>query len=322
MTDETIELSILFADISDTTGLGETLGGDAARELVAQCVTLMKEQVKKHQGEIVKSVGDELMCAFPKPDAALRAVMGIRNAVNERLPRMNPKTPANLTIRAGLHHGTATRRGDAVSGEADRMAGLMAGLARAGQILMTACTVDSLSTEARALTRPAGPFSIPGTDDEVEAYEVGRPKGSAQAPPQAPAAKDTAGRGNASAQAAPAAPGAEQAAPAKEGPHLRLRYRGREKRIGARDVPLVMGRGKTVNIVVADSRASREHARIEHREDGFFLVDQSRHGTYLLTEEGPRVLRGEEAPLTGAGKIAFGREPAEATEVIEFACEA
>ncbi|NIR27793.1 MAG: adenylate/guanylate cyclase domain-containing protein [Gammaproteobacteria bacterium] len=318
MTDKTTELSILFADISDTTGLGETVGSRAALDLVAQCITLMREQVKKHQGEVVKSVGDELMCAFAKPDAALRAVMGIRNAVNERLPRINPHTPPNLTIRAGLHHGPATRQGNVISGEAKRMAGLMAGLARAGQILVTARTVDALSAGGRALTRAAGPFSIPGTDDEVEAYEVGRPKPGAR---QAPAGKASAGGGNGSAEATRPASGSASKTGEQRGPHLRLRYRGRETRVGAKQVPLVMGRGKTVNILIADSRASREHARIEHREGRFFLVDQSRHGTYLVTAEVRRVLQGEEAPLTGSGKIAFGRDPDEASDFIAFTCE-
>ena len=34
-----------------------------------------------------------------------------------------------------------------------------------------------------------------------------------------------------------------------------------------------MGRGHTVDIPVMDIKCSREHCKIEHRPDGFYLVD-------------------------------------------------
>ena len=74
-------------------------------------------------------------------------------------------------------------------------------------------------------------------------------------------------------------------------------------------------------MVVNDTMASREHARIECRRDKFVLTDQSTNGTYVITSDGPAYLRREETALTGEGKISFGREIADADEVVNFTCD-
>ena len=81
---------------------------------------------------------------------------------------------------------------------------------------------------------------------------------------------------------------------------------------------MTLGRGKKVDFIVDDAMASREHARIACRRDKFVLTDQSTNGTYVETEEGVAYLRREEMTLTGKGKISFGRDLAEAQEVVSF----
>jgi predicted component of type VI protein secretion system len=71
-------------------------------------------------------------------------------------------------------------------------------------------------------------------------------------------------------------------------------------------------------MVVNDTMASREHARIECRRGKFFVADQSTNGTYVETENGVAYLRREEMQMSGEGRIALGRTPAEATEVVHF----
>ena len=88
------------------------------------------------------------------------------------------------------------------------------------------------------------------------------------------------------------------------------------------DMPvLVLGRGKKADMIINDSMASREHARIECRRGKFILTDMSTNGTYVQTPEGPAYLRREDVVLSGRGKIAFGRDLSEATEVVLFSCE-
>jgi pSer/pThr/pTyr-binding forkhead associated (FHA) protein len=83
---------------------------------------------------------------------------------------------------------------------------------------------------------------------------------------------------------------------------------------------VILGRGQKADMVINDSMASREHARIECRRGKFILTDMSTNGTYVETQEGPSYLRRDDIVLTGQGKIAFGRDLGEATEYVVFDC--
>jgi hypothetical protein len=103
--------------------------------------------------------------------------------------------------------------------------------------------------------------------------------------------------------------------------NLRLRYHTEVMDLNQDMSVVVLGRGKKADMVVNDSMASREHARIECRRGKFILTDMSTNGTYVETTEGPSYLRREDVVLTGEGKIALGRDLVEATEYVVFNCE-
>ena len=104
-------------------------------------------------------------------------------------------------------------------------------------------------------------------------------------------------------------------------PDGRVEYRDVRLVLDSTAGPLIIGRGKKADVVVDDAMASREHARIECRRGKFVLTDMSTNGTYLITPEGPSYLRREELVLTGEGRIALGRQLAEATEVVRYRCD-
>ena len=99
---------------------------------------------------------------------------------------------------------------------------------------------------------------------------------------------------------------------------MSLTYRSSEVTLSSSSGTVVLGRGKKADMIINDSMASREHARLECRRGKFYLTDQSTNGTYVQTEGGPAYLRREELELNGIGKIALGRELAEATEYVLF----
>ena len=93
-----------------------------------------------------------------------------------------------------------------------------------------------------------------------------------------------------------------------EGPAIRppptpaaaLLHRGRRF---ALETELTLGRAEDNDVVLADERASRHHARIVRSEEQFVVVDlDSRHGTYL---EGERVSH-QSRPLESGDAIAIG----------------
>lgn len=292
----TTDLAIVFADISGSTRLYETLGDAVARELVSQCLDLMSEQITKYDGTVIKTIGDEIMCTFPTAERAAESSMGMQEAITEDLPDMNPNMPSTMTIRVGLHFGSAILEGGDVFGDAVNVAARMAGLAKGGQIITTQQTAEELPPILRSTTRHLDRIPVKGKADLIDIFEViWQPEDVTRI------ATNVIKKVTKSVT-------------------LKLVYHDKVMRLDETSGTVILGRGKKADMVVNDTMASREHARIECRRDKFVLTDQSTNGTYVVTADGPAYLRREETTLTGEGKISFGRELAEAEEVVNFTC--
>jgi adenylate cyclase len=290
-------LSIVFADISGSTRLYESLGDAVARELIAQCLGVMTEYIENHGGRVIKTIGDEVMCTFPTADQAVEASVGMQEGVSEDLPELNPNTPPTMAIRIGLHHGPAILEGGDVFGDAVNVAARMAGLAKGGQIITTQDTAELLHSALRSSTRHLDRIPVKGKSEDIDIFEViWQSEDVTRMATGVLKSQDRPGQ-------------------------LVLNYGGRETRLDQDMPPIILGRGKKADMIINDSMASREHARIECRRGKFILTDMSTNGTYVLTPDGPSYLRREDIVLTGEGKITLGRDLSEATEVVNFICD-
>src|SRR3989442_6985919 len=69
-------VTIVFADISGSTALGETLDPEVVRSLLARYFDVLRTAVEHHDGVVEKYIGDAVMAAFglstPPQDGALR----------------------------------------------------------------------------------------------------------------------------------------------------------------------------------------------------------------------------------------------------------
>jgi adenylate cyclase len=297
MSRRNVTLSTVFAGISGSTRLYKQLDDDVARELIAQCLALMTAQIESRGGTVIKTLGDEIMCTFPTADAAVESTMAMQAAVTEGLSSINPNTPAALTIRVGLHFGPAILEGGDIFGDAVNVAARMASVAKGGQIITTRDTAAALSPLLVGSTRHLDRIRVKGKAEDMDIFEViWQPDDLTRIATDLFKKPDQDSR-------------------------LILQYHAREITMRASSGTVVLGRGKKADMVVNDSMASREHARIECRRGKFFVIDQSTNGTYVQTDDGPAYLRREELQLGGAGRIALGREIADATEVVLFECD-
>ncbi|NIP46921.1 MAG: FHA domain-containing protein [Gammaproteobacteria bacterium] len=297
MAKETASRAIVFADISGSTRLYETLGDTIARELVSQCLDLMTEQVNRHNGAVIKTIGDEIMSTFATAEQAVEACVAMQESVAEDLPHRNKHTPADFSIRIGMHYGSCILEGGDVFGDAVNVAARMAGIAKGGQIITTQDTAAELSPATRSSTRHLDRIPIKGKSEDVDIFEV-----IWQADDVTRMATGLLAQG------------------VNKLASLRLRYHAEVMDLDQNMNVFILGRGQKADMVVNDSMASREHARIECRRGKFILTDMSTNGTYVETAEGPSYLRREDIVLTGRGKIALGRDLGEATEYVVFDC--
>ena len=162
------QLAILFADISGSTMLYETLGNAAARQMVVRCLAMMTDRLAAHRGTLIKTIGDEIMCTFPSAGDALRAACDMQEAVENGKP--GGETP--MYIRVGFNCGEVIREADDVHGDAVNVAARITEVARARQILATHAAVDALPPDLRDKARHIRRAAIKGRQEELDLFQI------------------------------------------------------------------------------------------------------------------------------------------------------
>src|SRR5918992_165190 len=295
MAEQPSEAAVLFADVSGSTKLYETVGNAVAHAAVESCVNLMKHKTQAAKGRVIKTIGDEVMSAFPSADDAADAAIEMQLAICE-LPPVGSTT---LGIRVGFNYGTVVERDGDVFGDAVNLASRLASVATKGQIITARETVMLMSPMLKANTRAITTIQVKGKPQEIQVYELLWQQSEDMT--TLASHKSTFKPRNAT---------------------LRLKMQDTEVVLSVERPSFAMGRDQSADLVVKERMASRAHCKIERRLDKFILTDHSANGTFV-TIEGDKeiVLRREEFTLRGHGWIAFGQSRAGATDVLEFFCE-
>ena len=117
-------VTILFADLVDSTELGVKLDPEVLRSVLARYFDLVRASVERHGGIVEKFIGDAAMAAFGIPssheDDALRAVRAateLRDALGELNTNLAEAHGVALQVRIGLNTGEVLVA-DSGSGEA------------------------------------------------------------------------------------------------------------------------------------------------------------------------------------------------------------
>ena len=275
-------LSILFADVSGSTRLYDTLGNTRAQEIISKTLEVLSGSASRHQGTVVKAIGDELMCTFPSAALAAEGAKDMQRSVKQAVAtRTIPHE--SLSIRVGFHHGPVIPQAGDVFGDAVNVAARVVAQAKKAQILTTKSTVDALPEELRTGLRFIDRAALKGKKEELELFEVLWEFENLTIvqnifEERVHVAKITLIFGETSVELSHERPA------------------------------LHMGRGIENDFVIPEPLASRAHARVEFRRDRFVLIDQSINGTYVAIEgEKEVVLRRDEIVLQRDGRISLGK---------------
>lgn len=293
------EVSVLFADIGDSTALYETLGDSRAHEVVTRVLGILSDVARRHGGTVVKEIGDEIMVTLDTVDAAAAAACDMHEALEDR----NEHDPAKTTVavRIGLFHGPVIAETGDIYGDTVNTAARMVEQAKARQILLPRTTARALPDEFRRSTRFIDYATIRGKG-EVELVELLWEHDDLTLMAGMDRPLDT---------------------PAHSAGRLRVRYGDCEVILDTSRTVLVLGRNRACNLRIDEPLASRQHIRIERRNDRYFLVDQSTNGTWLQQADGSEhFIRRSEFPLVDAGRISLGRRlDDDGAKVVEFRVE-
>lgn len=289
--------AVLFVDISGSSQLYVDLGDAHASERVRACLGLLQRVVEANSGRLIKAIGDGLMCDFADVDQALQAAQEMHVSIADS------SDDASLSgIHVGCHYGPVIESEGDLYGDTVNVAARVAGVARAGQIIVTQETVAQLSGDRRQQVRALSDVSVKGRLDALTVLEyLWRPQGDLTRPHRTVRSRGGPAAGSKSAR-------------------LRLVFRDREVWLHRPASAITLGRDSACDLEIQDPGASRQHATIAIRGDKVVIVDHSSNGTYVAwDEESETWLRREEMILPPRGRISLGRSTrAPHATIVEF----
>jgi class 3 adenylate cyclase/tetratricopeptide (TPR) repeat protein len=172
-------VTVLFADVTGSTALGERLDPESFRRVMARYFDAARACLERHGGTVEKFIGDAVMAAFGVPvvhedDAlrALRAAVDLRDALETLNAELERSYGVTLQLRTGVNTGevvTGTQE-RLVTGDAVNVAARLEQAAEPGEILIGEQT-HRLAHGAIEVEK-TGPLVLKGKSDPLSAYRL------------------------------------------------------------------------------------------------------------------------------------------------------
>ena len=281
---ETVSLAILFADVARSTQLYELMGDETAQRIISECLARFSDVACQHQGSVVKTIGDAVMCTFQNAENAIKAAMAMQ-LVLENMPSYGDADRGTPDIYIGIHFGPVIREDGDIFGDAVNLAARMVSLAKPQQILITEQIYNALAPEYQSSVRFLDKDTIKGKSGELNIYEyIWEPDDVTVMLDRAAVTLSLQSR-------------------------LELKRGDSIIKIDKHTPSITMGRQRKNDLVLNYKRISRFHARIEYRKGKFVLIDNSANGTYVhLPDQDSIYIKRDETVLSGTGIISLGRQ--------------
>lgn len=283
--------TVMFADLTGSTGVFEALGNQAATQAVTGLTDWIARTCEAHGGRVVKTLGDGVLAVFADAGGAVDAAVDLQREHAGRQARPGPEQ--RLQLQVGLACGEIVERDGDCFGDAVNVAARLSDLSGARQIWATDTVVEQFR-RAPAGTRfhPLGPVALRGKAHPQRVFRIEWREDASTDMMTLPAFEPT------------------RNAVRKRQPHgsITLQFLDLEQEFDAEELPVTLGRAREADFVVAEPRVSRLHARIEWRAGSFVLVDLSSYGSSVRFRGAPTELklRRDDCVLHDSGEIALG----------------
>jgi len=294
-----VQATVVFTDLHGSTAVFEALGNVRATETVTEITAWIASRCHSFGGHVVKTLGDGVLVLFPDGRSAVKAVVDLQRLHMKRM--LQESRHLSLPIRVGVARGDVEIVDGDCYGDAVNVASRLCDLSGPNQIWASAAALNEVE-EAQGVTfRILGPINIRGRAEPCTVYQIEWHEEEAAELLTMQGDLDPA---FVTGEADPL------------GREVELQWQGTAKSFQSFDLPIHIGRVRTVEFMVNDPRVSRTHARLEWRNGSVMLVDTSSYGSWVRFsgDVGSDVLlRRDECVLHGHGEIALGGSFADAT---------
>jgi class 3 adenylate cyclase/tetratricopeptide (TPR) repeat protein len=172
-------LTILFADLVDSTVLSDRIEPEAYRTIVGRYREVVLSVVDRYEGHISSTKGDGLLAVFGHPKAheddvrrGVQAGLEITREVARLSAQAERKFGVAINVRVGIHRGVVylDTDQDDVYGFAANLAARLSGVAEPGTVAVSDAVAPLVRDVFELRTRPAAP--VKGIDGLITHHQV------------------------------------------------------------------------------------------------------------------------------------------------------
>ncbi len=283
--------TVVFADLTGSTGIFETLGNAKATQAITRLTQWIGQVCEAHSGRVVKTLGDGVLAVFPDAIGAINATVEMQRSHLKRILNWPPALRMKLQI--GMACGEIVEVDGDCYGDAVNVASRLSDLSGADQIWATDTAVTQMSAPDGVRFRSLGPVNIRGKAESRILFRIEWQEEVMSEFLTVPASLQQTNRPS----------------PDSVLGQIELSWLDVNAAFKAQDLPINLGRDvDEADFVVNDPRVSRLHAQITWRDGNFVLTDVSSFGTWVRFAVGDSelALRRGECVLLGNGEIALG----------------
>lgn len=284
------EVTVVFADLTGSTGVFESLGNAKATKAITRLTQWIGQVCEANNGRVVKYLGDGVLIVFMHGADAIHAATELQRAHQERI--RNWPEALQMRLQVGMARGEIVEHDGDCYGDAVNVASRLSDLSGPEQILATESVIQALPQDSLVRWRPLGAMVIRGRTESCVVHRIEWQSELLSEAFTMPAVL------------APAPLSQRTTQP----DFIELSWLDTTAAFSFAELPLFLGRDSDTQFVVHDPRVSRKHARIEWRAGRFYLEDVSSYGSWVRFSNNPAVisLRRQECVLLLEGEIALG----------------
>ena len=158
--------AIVFSDVVDSS---VKIFADEliAIQRIKEDLTLIREELQRHGGSLVKSLGDGILATFDGPTQALQFVQAA-------VQKLSARGRHALAHRFGLHTGEIYADGDDILGQGVHLASRLQTVSPPNGVAFVRSTYDLIDPRFRRLAQPMGEVELKGMPEPVQLFCLGQ----------------------------------------------------------------------------------------------------------------------------------------------------
>lgn len=285
------EFTVVFADLTGSTGVFEKLGNIKAAQAITSLTHRIRQICENHSGHVVKYLGDGVLILFKESRHAVEAATELQKIHHDRMRHWT--LPFKMRLQVGMARGDVIEQDGDCYGDAVNVASRLSDLSGSEQILVSESVIRQLPEDFVVLSRCLGPMQIRGRTESCVVHRVEWQEDVLSEVLTMPASL---------------MPSSFARHDIYTPSSIELSWLDMSARFGAEELPVFLGRDPNAQFIVQDPRVSRRHAVLEWRAGKFYLKDISSYGTWVRFSNGEFIipLRRQDCLLMLNGEMALG----------------